>query len=219
MKGNELNFGALKFVEAAAGRKHASNGLMAIGRGRGSAVTVSSRHRGALRAKAANATGIDAQPAIPSPCSALSNHISPCDLSTALESMDCAGDPGLAAIRDWLLAGQFLKLHEHSLGAAAKAAAARAFFCESENVERFIAEECETRIADGQLLARTSERTTDLHAVYVEWCSAKGREPISLTAFGRELSRLGFPWRKNRNGQKFRQGLRLRTSAPDQKAA
>jgi hypothetical protein len=38
--------------------------------------------------------------------------------------MDCADDPELAAVRDWLLAGLFLELNENRRGAAAMAAAA-----------------------------------------------------------------------------------------------
>lgn len=149
-----------------------------------------------------------------------SRRVNPRELHMALKKIDCAGQPELTAVRDWLLAGLSLKLPENSRGDAAIAAAAYAFFCKSGTVDQFITEVCEIGIADGQSNfrpARISERTTDLHAVYVEWCSARGMEPISLTAFGRELSRLGFPWRKSRHGRKFRQGLRLRT--PDPKAA
>ena len=57
-----------------------------------------------------------------------SNHMSPRRLRKALEAMDCEGQPEVAAVRDWLLADLSLDLNENSRGAAAMAAAARAFF-------------------------------------------------------------------------------------------
>lgn len=132
-------------------------------------------------------------------------------LRAALEGMAISSKD--AAVQHWLLTGLGLDLHENARGTAAVAAAAWRFLRETSDVGQFVAEECETVIADGE--ACVFESTTLLYERYIEWSRRKGFAPVTLTAFGNELTRLGFSVRRlTPKRWKFRQGLRLKTTLP-----
>ena len=97
--------------------------------------------------------------------------------------------------------------------AAAVAAAKWAFLPQAGPVSRFLEEACETRNAAAAMAAdsRSYEFSAELFARYLEWCQSAGRPAMTLTAFGRGLSALGFPvMRMGPRRWKARIGLKLR---------
>ena len=73
---------------------------------------------------------------------------------------------------------------------------------DSDTVASFVEVSCD-RFEDA------IEKMNVLHSAYSRWCETSGLEPLSSNMFGKELTRLGFPVirRKDGNG---RQGIRLK---------
>jgi hypothetical protein len=118
-------------------------------------------------------------------------------------------------VERWLGEGERLSGIFGARVAAAVAAAKRAFFRDPGVVSRFIEDACEIGMAsDGPCIF---EGSLTLYAAYLEWARGRGNDPVTLTAFGRELSHLGFPMQKRGRGRrKFRAGLRLKPPHPPQ---
>ncbi|BBZ38577.1 DNA primase family protein [Mycobacterium conspicuum] len=75
----------------------------------------------------------------------------------------------------------------------------------SDAVARFIADECSV---DSPVLKAT---TKVLHEAWQRWQATDGAEPMSAAAFGQALDSKGFPARKGAQGQRWREGIALRS--------
>ena len=116
-------------------------------------------------------------------------------------------------IARWLAEGERLSETYGARMAAAMAAAKRAFLPQAGPVLRFLEEACETRNAAAAVAADSGsyEFSAKLFARYLEWCRSSGRPAMTLTAFGRCLSALGFPvMRMGARRNKARIGLKLK---------
>jgi hypothetical protein len=69
-----------------------------------------------------------------------------------------------------------------------------------EQVAAFIAASC---VVDDTV----RESATDLYAAFAAWCRAVGRPALTVTAFGRRLSKLGY--HPSKASVIFRRGLRI----------
>jgi phage/plasmid-associated DNA primase len=58
--------------------------------------------------------------------------------------------------------------------------------------------------------AAAAEFSADLFEAYRLWCWATNTRPMSQTALGRELAKLGHAVKRHRSGRKKRAGLRLK---------
>ncbi len=117
-------------------------------------------------------------------------------------------------IARWLAEGERLSETYGARMAAAMAAAKRAFLPQAGPVLRFLEEVCETRNAAAATAreSRCYEFSAELFARYRAWCELAGRPAMTLTAFGRCLSALGFPvMRLGTRRNKARIGLKLRS--------
>lgn len=59
--------------------------------------------------------------------------------------------------------------------------------------------------------AAAAEFSADLFEAFKLWCWATNTRPVSQTALGRELGKLGYAVKRHRSGRKKRAGLRLKT--------
>jgi len=97
-----------------------------------------------------------------------------------------------------------LRLMREGRGDAAEAA---------DPVAQWIADRCRTQLREGE--TRIAERTIELYADFLDWAGVDEDDPpMTLTAFGRRLTALGYPVKKGGgDGLKRRMGLRLLAGA------
>ncbi len=134
-------------------------------------------------------------------------------LAEALAAFEARGPRKI--FRDWLLAGWSLGELAGPRALAAVVAATRAFLPQPDPISRWIAERCVIDMAaaaapEGSAFYAFSSK---LFAAFLEW-RGPNAPPMTITAFGRRLSALGFPVaRRGPGGYKARIGIRLKAKA------
>ena len=101
----------------------------------------------------------------------------------------------LPGVLNWAIDG-CLAWQKEGLGVPPEVkAATEGYRNEMDQVGRFLGECCVQQPA-------VDVRASELYQAYQAWCEASGEEPLSGTAFGRELGRRGF--KKKRDGRGYR---------------
>lgn len=107
-----------------------------------------------------------------------------------------------AGILAWLVKGAVMYFNDGGLGTSRRVTAATlAYHLTADPVKHFVDKRCDVESG-----AKTS--AASLHEAYKVFCEDVGLEPYSSTAFGRQLTTLGY--RTCKSGIIMRMGLRLR---------